>query len=168
MLKLSLFLSTLLSITSVYALSLTSTDFGNNDNIPVVHTCDAQDVSPELSWSNSPDKTKSYALIVSDPDASSGTYYHWVVFNISKKMHKLKQGVVLSKAQAVIGMNSFNNQKYNGPCPPPGEKHRYLFNLYALDRNINLDKTALAPAVLTAIKPHVLAKAELVTEYKRH
>lgn len=150
-----------------FALSLTSTDFGNNDKIPQVHTCDAQDISPELSWSSSGAKIRNYALIVSDPDAPNGTWYHWVVFNIPKKIQRFKQGVMPSRSTGIFATNSFNNQKYNGPCPPPGPLHHYIFTVYALNMNLPLKSDATAPQVLAAMKNHVLEKAELTATYQR-
>lgn len=165
--RLLLLIGCFLLTSQTLALSLTSTDFGNNDTIPQVHTCDAQDISPELSWSSSGPKIRSYALIVSDPDAPSGTWYHWVVYNIPKKTQRFKQGVTPSRLTGVFATNSFIYQKYNGPCPPVGKLHHYIFTVYALNRTLHLKPDATPTQVLSAIKGHVLEKAELTATYQR-
>lgn len=165
--RLLLVICSLCFISPSFALSLTSTDFGNNDKIPQVHTCDAQDISPELSWSSSVSKVRSYVLIISDPDAPRGTWYHWVVFNIPKKTQRFKQGVVQSRTTGIFATNSFNNKKYNGPCPPVGESHHYVFTVYALNKNLHLKSDANAMQVLSAIKNHIIEKAELTATYQR-
>jgi Raf kinase inhibitor-like YbhB/YbcL family protein len=147
-------------------LTLTSTDFANNSPMPVLHTCDANDISPELNWDGAPANTKSFALIVADPDAPTGTFYHWVVFNIPRETKHFDQNAPKTVANGTFGKNTFGELGYKGPCPPQGT-HHYIFTLYALDSTLNLPSNADAAAVLKALQSHILEKAELAATYKR-
>lgn len=145
---------------------VTSTDFTAGSTIPTKLTCDGDDASPALAWTNTAGNTKSCALIVDDPDAPSGTFTHWILFDIPKDSTSLAQG---ASNVGVAGKNDFGNAKYNGPCPPKGKgAHHYYFRMYALD----VDK--LGPAqgasradVESAMKGHVLAKGELMGMFGR-
>ncbi|MCL4437233.1 MAG: YbhB/YbcL family Raf kinase inhibitor-like protein [Thaumarchaeota archaeon] len=150
--------------------SLSSSSFKNGEKIPAQHTCDGSNVSPALSWTNPPNGTESFALIVDDPDAPWGIFNHWVLFNIPKSTTQLPEGVP-SKAildnGAVQGKTSFNTIGYGGPCPPTGPPHNYRFHVYALDTILDLKAGASRSAVLNAIKNHVLGEAELTAKYSR-
>jgi len=149
---------------------ITSPAFKSGETIPKKYTCDGIDVSPPLSWSGFPAGTKSFVLIVEDPDAPGGVFTHWIAYNISseiaslpedvKKVERLDNGILQ-------GMNNFGRIGYNGPCPPHGSKHRYYFRIYALDCDINLPPGATRDDILKAIEGHVIGEAELLGYYGR-
>lgn len=126
--------------------------------------------SPPLSWSALPAGTKSVAIICDDPDAPSGDWVHWVIFNLPPDTQKLDAGVPKSARLpngAVQGVNDFDETGYDGPAPPPGRPHRYLFKVYALDTKLDLDSRARKKDVLKAMKGHVLAEGKLMGTYRR-
>ena len=133
--------------------------------IPVDFTCDGQDKSPELRWSEAPANTRSFALIMDDPDAPGGTFTHWVLFNIPATVSGLAEG---DTTTGLGGANGFGKAGYGGPCPPPGNAHRYFFKLYALDvEAVNLTAGAARSEVETALKDHVIGQARLMGRYGR-
>jgi len=111
-------------------MKLRSEDFEDGNFIPKDCTCEGKNVSPHLAWSEVPEETESFALIMEDPDAPLITWTHWIVYNIQKEIRELKRGEVPERAKQA--KNSFRVKEYRGPCPPFGV-HRYLFKLYALD-----------------------------------
>ena len=134
------------------------------------HACAGADRSPSLSWANAPQNTKTFALVVEDPDAPGGTFIHWVAYNIPAHVTSLPEGVPQSTEIAeggTNGINGFDHVGYNGPCPPPGKLHHYHFRLYALDSTLAPGDKAGAEAVQSAMKGHVLATAELVGTFQR-
>ena len=151
------------------AFTLQSSAFQNGGSIPKKFSCEAADVSPELSWSGVPEKTQSFALIADDPDAPMGTWVHWVIYDLPPNTAKLPEGVPKQEqaASGAQGKNSSGKIGYGGPCPPPGKPHRYFFKLYALDSKLNLKPGARKPEVEAAMKGHVLAQAELMGKYGR-
>lgn len=138
--------------------------FEQGKPIPDKFTCQGEDVSPELILKNVPAKTKSLVLIVDDPDAPSGTFDHWIAWNIPADTKKIAEGVSLAEQ----GKNHFGNLGYNGPCPPPGKPHRYYFKLYALDTLLHLPSGSNKKQVENAMEGHVLGKSELMGTYQRH
>ena len=157
--------------TTVAQFSMTSSDFREGQQIPAVFTCDGSNQSPELSWPEPPHGTRSFALVVDDPDAPSGTFYHWGVFNIDGNQRSIQRGAGDGSAStnSVQAVNSFGNIGYGGPCPPKGHgPHRYRFKLYALD----VDKLALAsgakiPEVEQQAQKHQIAIAQITGIYER-
>ena len=145
-------------------LKLSSTAFSNNGMIPEKYTCDGDDVAPPLAIEGVPEKARSLALVVDDPDAPSGTWVHWVVWNIDPKTAAIAEGTVPQGARQ--GMNDFRRLDYGGPCPPSGT-HRYFFKLYALDALLDLEKGATKAALERSMKGHLLAQAEIIGRYKR-
>lgn len=145
---------------------LNSANFFNQDTLPSLYTCDGKDVSPDLNWTGAPAKTETFALILSDPDAPSGTFYHWVLYNLPATTQGLAQGINKLPAGSLTGMNTFGNIRYNGPCPPKAETHHYIFTLYALDTKLTLTSTD-APGLIKAMQNHIIATAELMALYKR-
>jgi Raf kinase inhibitor-like YbhB/YbcL family protein len=116
-----------------------------------------------------PEGTKSLVLICRDPDAPSGTFYHWVSFNIPENARGLPEGIgreLSLPTGGTQGTNSFQRIGYDGPKPPSGT-HRYYFDLYALDGVLALDQTATAGQLLKAVKGHVLAQASLMGKYRK-
>ena len=134
------------------------------------YACTGANRSPALTWSNAPQATKTFALVVEDPDAPGGTFIHWVAYNIPASVNSLPAGVPQSaeiSGGGKNGINSFDHVGYNGPCPPPGKTHHYHFRLYALDSTISPGDKADAEAVQSAMKGHVLATAELIGTFQR-
>ncbi len=149
---------------------LRTTTFQSGGEIPRKCTCDGGDVSPALSWSDPPPGAKSFALIMEDPDAPSGTFTHWVVYDLAPTTRQLPEKVAGNddlRDGAHQGVNDFPMTGYGGPCPPPGKPHRYFFRLYALDTKLNLPREAHKQEVEQAMKGHMLAEAELMGKYKR-
>lgn len=147
------------------SLSLSSSAFLSNASIPGQYTCEGSDISPPLRWQDTSPETKSYVLLVDDPDAPAGVWDHWVLFNIPKNIRQLQEGADIPLG-AVSGLNSWGQVGYRGPCPPSG-RHRYFFRLYALDQVLTLDETASKKDVLHAMKGHVVAQAELIGVYQK-
>jgi hypothetical protein len=150
-------------------LALKSTAFGTGEFIPRKYTCDGSDISPPLEWSDAPEDTRSFALIVDDPDAPGGTWVHWVLYNIPGNASSLAENSAPDPRLAdgsMNGRNSWGKLGYGGPCPPSGT-HRYFFRLYALDTVLNLSSGASKEQLLSAMKGHILAQAELMGKYKR-
>lgn len=151
------------------AFELTSTAFSQGDPIPAKYTCDGQDISPPLGWSDPPQGTRSFALVNDDPDAPVGTWDHWVIYNLPSETRSLPEAVS-SDAElpdgSRNGQNSWRRLGYGGPCPPSGT-HRYFFKLYALDTSLGLDPGAGKQQVLTAMEGHILGQAELMGVYSR-
>ncbi len=147
------------------AFELTSSAFAQGKGIPVKYTCDGQDISPPLQWSEPPEGTQSFALIVDDPDAPVGTWVHWVLFNIPAEIRDLPEQTS-PPADSRDGQNSWGRTGYGGPCPPGGT-HRYFFKLYALDTRLNLATGASKEELLQAMEGHVLAQAEVMGTYTR-
>jgi Raf kinase inhibitor-like YbhB/YbcL family protein len=151
------------------AFALTSPAFTNNGNIPAKYTCDAgaQNPSPALSWSGAPAGTKSFALIMHDPDAPmAGGFTHWVLFDIPSSTSALPEAFQPGSV-GVSGTSGFRRQGYGGPCPPSGV-HHYHFMLSALDvASLGLQAGATKADVEKAMQGHVLGTAELVGLYQR-
>lgn len=148
---------------------ISSPSFNNGELIPVKYTCDGANISPPLSWTAPPERTKSFALIADDPDAPIGDWVHWILFNIPSDTRELKEESSskhnLPKA-TIEGMNDFRKNNYGGPCPPSGT-HRYFFKLYALDIMLPLKESTTKKQLLDAMKGHILAEATLIGKYKR-
>lgn len=156
------------------ALTITSPAFPDQGEIPRVFTCQGDDSSPPLSWSGAPDGTRSFVLIVDDPDAPDPaaprmTWVHWVLYNLPADSSGLPQGVPPATLPpgTLQGLNDWKRTGYGGPCPPIG-RHRYFFKLYALDTVLpDLGKADKA-AVEEAMEGHVLDRAQLVGTYQKH
>ena len=141
---------------------LRSRNFEDGGRIPSEFTCDGRDVSPQLSWEDVPDGTKSFALSVVDPDAPGGTFIHWLVYGIPEDVEEVGQGSLPNGAKQI--RNDFGKEEYGGPCPPSGT-HRYIFTLYALDTEHleGVDEYNF----FERVKEHTLGKAEVTGLYKR-
>ena len=152
---------------------VTSTTFTPNGAIPSKFTCEGADTSPALAWSGAPANTKSFALIVDDPDAPDPeapkmTYVHWVLYDIPASMTSLDEGVSTRLPPGVReGRNDRKRTGWGGPCPPIG-RHRYFFKVHALDTMIGGLGSATKPELLKAMQGHVLAQGELVGTYQKN
>ena len=151
------------------AIRLTSTAFNEGEMIPAKYTCDGANVSPPLSWTGAPEKTKSLALIADDPDAPGKTWVHWVVYDLPASANSLPENV--AKQETISsggkqGTTDFKKIGYGGPCPPSGT-HRYFFKIYALDDETELKPGATKDELLKAMEGHTVAQGQLMGKYKR-
>ncbi len=143
---------------------LSSPAFQDSDLIPKKFTCQGENISPELDWSEAPANTKSFVLIVDDPDAPGGTFTHWVLFDIPADQKQLAEG---AGSIGVSGSNGLSQPGYMGPCPPNG-LHRYYFRLYALDvPSLNLKEGASRSEAEAAMKGHIIGAADTLGRYEQ-
>jgi len=143
-------------------MKITSPVFLNNQPIPSKYTCDGTNVNPPLVFENIPVETKSLVLIVDDPDASAGTWTHWLVWNVAPSTRMIKENSL--PENAVEGTTSFGKPGYGGPCQNWGT-HRYFFKLFALDTELNLTKNTGKEQLERIISKHVISKAEIIGLY---
>jgi Raf kinase inhibitor-like YbhB/YbcL family protein len=146
-------------------MDLTSPAFENGGNIPSKYTCDAENISPPLAWSEVPEGTVSFVLIHDDPDAipvAGHVWDHWILFNVPTDVTSIPENSTVGTE----GETSFGKTDYGGPCPPSGE-HRYLFKLYALRTTLDLPKGSTKKEIEDTIAGDILAEAELVGLYHR-
>src|SRR5215471_13343514 len=143
------------------SLRVRSDAFSHGGQIPPKYTCEGENINPPLEVSDLPDKTKSLAIIVEDPDAPRGVYDHWVAWNIIPS-----EAIAENSRPGVNGRNSFGNTGYGGPCPPSGS-HRYFFKVYALDNKLDLQPGSDKKTLQQAMKEHVLASGELMGHYQK-
>jgi len=152
------------------SLTLSSSAFQHEASIPEAYTCEGADVSPPLAWSGAPAGTKSFALVVDDPDAPDPkapkmTWVHWVIVDLPAAATGLPQGASRALPPgAREGMNDWKRAMWGGPCPPIG-RHRYFFKLFALDTTLPALASPTKPELEQAMKGHVLAQAQLMGTY---
>ncbi len=144
-------------------MKLRSKDFEHEGMIPSHFTCDGADISPQLEWIDPPRETKSFALIVDDPDAPVGTWVHWLVCDIPRKVVIIPQNSLPRNARQV--KNDFGKVEYGGPCPPSGT-HRYFFKLYALGVE-KLEGVDNKKSFYQKVEEHKIDEAVLMGKYKR-
>src|SRR2546425_8573123 len=152
------------------AFELKSSAFKAGETIPRKHTCDGQDLSPPLAWTDPPPGTKSFALVSDDPDAPGGTWVHWVLYGVPASATGLPEGVRPAPTLddgSRQGTNDFRRTGYGGPCPPPGAPHRYSFRLYALDSALNLKPRMSKAQLLESVHRHNLGEATLMGRFSR-
>jgi hypothetical protein len=150
-------------------ITIASSAFENGGMIPALYTCDDSDISPPLSWSGVPDGARSLVLLCDDPDAPSGTWVHWVLFNLHPDTKMLAPGVPADEKLengARHGVNDFDNFGYNGPCPPSGN-HRYFFKIYALDKMLEITGPIIKSDLLSAMEGHIMTQGQLIGRYQR-
>ncbi|MDI6832403.1 MAG: YbhB/YbcL family Raf kinase inhibitor-like protein [Bacteroidales bacterium] len=146
-----------------------SNSFSDGGMIPAKYTCDGANISPQLSWDNAPNGTKSFVLICEDPDAPMGTFTHWVLYDIPADIHELPENLPKDKVLpngTKQGIADFKKIGYGGPCPPSGT-HRYYFKLYALDTLLNLEPGLKKEDILKAMNGHILAQGQIMGKYAR-
>jgi hypothetical protein len=152
-------------------LQLTSAAFSSREEIPEQYTCEGENFSPPLNWDDVPDEAESLALVCDDPAAPSGTFTHWIIYNIPP----LRDGIPAHFSPGVDtsegireGRNSFGNVRYDGPCPPTsGDAHNYHFRLYALDSELDLAPGANRDQLFDVMHDHVIDETELVGTFGR-
>jgi hypothetical protein len=150
-------------------LNVTSSSFSEGGAMPQRLTCDGEDISPNLQWRAGPYGTKSFAMVMDDPDAPID-FTHWIAFNIPASTRQLAEGASMHStlpSGSAEGGNSFGRIGYGGPCPPPGKLHHYIFRLYALDMSLTLPPGAEMNQVKAAIARHILAEGRIVGLYQR-
>jgi len=149
---------------------LTSSAFTEGNYLPEKHSRSGGNLSPPLQWDNVPHNTKSFVIICHDPDAPKKAFTHWLLYNIPPDIRKLPEGVYAARKKpftGVSGKNSFRNQGYDGPDPPPGKTHRYYFTIYALDTTLDMKPGARKTEILDVMRGHILAEGSLMGRYKK-
>jgi Raf kinase inhibitor-like YbhB/YbcL family protein len=144
-------------------MKLISSAFHHENFIPSKYTCDGDDISPPLSLEDVPEATKTFALIMDDPDAPMGIWNHWILFNIPSSIQKINEA---EEPMGLGGKNSWGRTGYGGPCPPSGE-HRYFFKMYALDIELTLSEGSTKEDLIAAMNGHIVGKAVLMGIYTR-
>jgi Raf kinase inhibitor-like YbhB/YbcL family protein len=150
-------------------IQLTSSAFAYGEKVPVRFTCEGDDISPPLQWTGAPVETRSFALILEDPDAPRGTWVHWVLFNLPGEAVELGPAVPTLPelpSGARHGRNTAGDMGYAGPCPPPGKPHRYFFRLYALNILLSLPPGVTREELEHAIQQRILAQGTLMGTYQ--
>jgi Raf kinase inhibitor-like YbhB/YbcL family protein len=149
------------------SLTVESKSFKNNSLIPSRFTADGANISPSLHWSKAAAATKSYCLICNDPDAPNGNWVHWVAYDIPSNVDSIIENASSAGQFARQGVNSFNKVGWNGPAPPAGKAHRYIFTVYALNTTLgNIGKPTDADLKKRAAG-HILSSGAIVGLYKR-
>ena len=144
--------------------------FAEGGDIPQRYTCDGEDISPSLAWNNLPAGTQRLALSMEDPDAPSGTFTHWLIYEIPVETTGLPEAIardISVLGVQVQGKNSFGQAGYSGPCPPGGAPHHYIFTIYALDRLLDLSPGLTASEFKKALEGHILGTGSLTGLYGR-
>lgn len=145
-------------------MKISSPAFSYNGKIPQQYTCEGQNINPPLKIEEIPQNTQSLALIMEDPDAVSGIWVHWIIYNIPPKISQILENQV---PPGVEGTISFGNQGYGGPCPPNIPPHRYFFKLFALDTEITAREPINAQELREKMTGHVIDSAEIVGIYQK-
>jgi Raf kinase inhibitor-like YbhB/YbcL family protein len=153
------------SLQDLSALEVASPAFMDGDSIPVEFTCDGENVSPPLEWSQGPESTEEFVLIVDDPDAPQGISTHWILIHIPPDTTSIERGAVPNGAMEVE--TRAGEAGYRGPCPPEGEEHEYRFTVYAVDTVIDVSQDAGRNDVLAALEDHIVAGGQLSGMYRR-
>lgn len=144
-------------------LTITSRAFEQHQLMPAAYTCQGDNISPPLEIEGVPDTTKSFALIMEDPDAPGGLFVHWLKWNIPPALDGFEEG---REPPGVSGKGSSGKLSYEGPCPPSGA-HRYMFKVYALDTELILSEGSQREELLKAMKGHVVGYGELTGLYSK-
>lgn len=146
-------------------MTIQSRGFDNNQRMPVKYTCDGENISPPLAFSDVPAETKSLALIVVDPDAPAGEFTHWTVWNIDPGTAGIPEAVIPENAET--GKNSTGNSGYTGPCPPRGSVHRYYFTVYALSTVLNIGTAVSRDQLELNMSSAIVTSARIIGLYGR-
>lgn len=156
-------------VESMPSLRVTSPSFADGGPIPKRHTADGENLSPMLTWSQSPAGTESVAVVCEDPDAPHGPFVHWLLWNLDPTRRELPEGGLMSidMRDVGVGRNGFGDSGYGGPMPPRGDAHRYVFRVYALDTRLDLHSGAAKEDFERCIDGHILAEGRLTGKYGR-
>ncbi|QDG53791.1 YbhB/YbcL family Raf kinase inhibitor-like protein [Persicimonas caeni] len=161
---------------------LSTTAFEDGGMLPTKFTCDAEGMSPPLTWSQPPDGTESYAIIMTDPDAPQGTFHHWGMWGIPGEEHALGEnvphverivvttpGAPETDVDAFQAINDFDKLGYGAPCPPKGDKpHRYVFRIYAIDHpGAKFDEVPTVEQLVKVVTEDAIGQAEITATYER-
>ncbi len=147
-------------------ISVSSSAFGDGEHIPTKYSCEGDNVSPPLAWRKVPDGTAELAIVVADPDAPSGTFYHWVVTGVAPGRTRLDEGEL--PKEAMVATSSSGMASYVGMCPPDGDKaHHYRFTVYALTRKLNLEPGTAAKDAVMRIRAAAVGEGTLVGTFSR-
>ena len=146
-------------------MKLLSPQFQDNENIPVIYTCDGEGINPPLVISDVPEQAKSLILICTDPDSPSGDFIHWILWNIDPNISEIKENSI--PYNVVEGLTSIGKPGFVGPCPNSG-KHHYIFTIFALDLKLNLNSTSDISMLKNTIQNHILEQTELIGLYQRN
>ena len=153
---------------SLAPIGVTSLAFRQYRPIPKKHTCRGENLSPEIRWTFS-GKAESFAIVCSDPDAPKGTFIHWIIYNIPARARRLPEGIPqkpqVGNGDIQQGKNDFGKVGYQGPCPPAGKSHRYIFTVYALDRKITGKQFNLA-ALKQMMNGHIVGEGRITGIFK--
>ena len=151
------------------SLRIESDAFGDGEAIPSKYTCDGENISPPLNWSEVPDEARELVLICEDIDAPIGTITHWVIYGMDPGLEGLDEGLMPDSNQSngTHGRRSFGKKEYMGPCPPGKKPHRYVFRLHALDRRLDLEPGVKKKNMVKAMEGHVIETSELIGTYTR-
>jgi Raf kinase inhibitor-like YbhB/YbcL family protein len=150
---------------AVASITVTSSTLPGSAPVPIDFTCDGKDQMPALTWSAPPENTRSLAVVVDDLDAPGGIFTHYIAFNISPELRQIKEGSDPAELGARVGTNDFNNARYNGPCPPKGDDHRYRFTVMALNAVLTLPDGVTRATLDNAMAGHLLGQGELDTHF---
>ena len=148
--------------------SISSPAFANGQRIPTKYTADGDDISPPLDWSDAPAGTRSFLLVVEDPDAPGGAFHHWGLYNLRSR--GVPEGFATGDREDDIltAINDFGEAGYRGPAPPRGHgTHHYHFKVAALDATIDPPAWAKVPDVWRVAREHIIGEAELIGTYAR-
>jgi Raf kinase inhibitor-like YbhB/YbcL family protein len=145
-------------------MKISSTAFQEGGNIPSKFTCDGADFNPALRFEGAPTEAKSLVLIVDDPDAPSGLFTHWLLWNIDPKTTAIEENS--APRNAIQGKNDFGKSGYGGPCPPSGT-HRYFFKIFALDRQLDLPAGSKRGQLEAETRGHIIGQGQLIGRYSR-
>ena len=148
--------------TTDITLKVSSAAFSEGGHIPEKYTCEGENINPPLDISGFPEETKTFAIIVEDPDVQQGVFDHWLTWNIFPN-----EPIVENNTTGTNGRNSFGTEGYSGPCPPSGS-HRYFFKVYALNTRLNLLAGSDKKALQGAMEGHIIAHGEVMAHYKKN
>lgn len=151
-------------------LEINSAVFNKGEKIPPKYTCDGENISPPLVWSNSAEGAESWMVIMDDPDAPRSPFIHWIIYNIPVEQTGLPEAVpnvTKLPGGALQSRNDTLTTGYSGPCPPPGPSHHYNFTLYALDKILDLPSEASKKQIFEAIQDHIISQGKLTGIYSR-
>jgi len=151
-------------------MKITSPAFSHEGSIPQRFTCEGQNISPALSWTDAPKETKSFVLILNDPDADQRNgFTHWLVYNIPPTVNHVDENVAANPSIPGLGLQGKNDSGkvgYMGPCPPSGT-HRYFVRLYALRHELDLPASTTYSDLLAAMEAKIIEEAELMGTYAK-